>query len=160
MSTINITKKNSSLFKTDVSAVVSLFFLVSGLSHTIPFCSMFCLTDFEEWETVHSLPLFKQTDQSHSGRSDEKKHKGQSNNFAQRMSRVLGVSFTPSFLSCLSFELGLSRPWKLVNIWTPRKIHWVLKYHLPEANQPCALLCLDDASLELFPKANKKNTGL
>ena len=41
-----------------VSAVVSLFFLVSGLSHTIPFCSMFCLTDFEEWETVHSLPLF------------------------------------------------------------------------------------------------------
>ena len=58
MSTINITKKNSSLFKTDVSAVVSLFFLVSGLSHTIPFCSMFCLTDFEEWETVHSLPLF------------------------------------------------------------------------------------------------------
>ena len=45
-------------FKT-VSEVVSLVFLVSGLSHTVPFCSMFCLTDFEEWETVHSLPLFK-----------------------------------------------------------------------------------------------------
>ena len=56
-----------------LSAVVSLFFLVSGLSHTIPFCSMFCLTDFEEWETIHSLPLFKQTDHSHSRRSDEKK---------------------------------------------------------------------------------------
>lgn len=144
-----------------MSAVVSLFFLVSGLSHTIPFGSMFCLTDFEEWETVHSLPLFKQTDHSRSGRSDEKKkHKGQSNNFAQRMSRVLGVSSTPSFSSCLSFELGLSRPWKLVNKWAPRKLYWVLKHHLPKANQLCALLCLDDASLELFPKANKKKAGL
>ena len=64
-----------SFFKT-VSAVVSFFFLVSGLGHTIPFCSTFCLTDFEEWETVHSLPLFKQTDHSHSSRSDEKKEKG------------------------------------------------------------------------------------
>lgn len=61
MSTINIMKKKFITLKD------------CECCHTIPFCSMFCLTDFE-WETVHSLPLFKQTDQSHSGRSDEKKN--------------------------------------------------------------------------------------
>ena len=94
--------KNSSLFK--VSAVVSLFFLVCGLGH------MFCLTDFEEWETIHSLPLLKQTDNSHSGRSDEKRKNAKQQFCAKEEQSPGGVSFTPSFSSCLSFELGLSRP--------------------------------------------------
>lgn len=71
-----------------MSAVVSLFFLDCGLGH------MFCLTDFEEWETVHSLPLFKKTDQSHSGRSDEKK-KGGKQQFCTKDEQSSGGLFHP-----------------------------------------------------------------